>query len=273
MKIYVYGDIGGWYKPFRDSLEKIGVDTKKRIFPKDTVVIQVGDLIDKGPYSESVVSMVDDFLRDAPDQYIQLWGNHEARLIGGPDFLSPSQKEYSISSLAKKRIKTWDANSLASIAVGVIDGNLGELLVTHSGITAFLWNDLGQPNLKQSVNLLNGLPNVTKFAAGLMLSQAAWGYAGPVWAECVNEVYVPWLDHKVPYGQVHGHTSAFRFHRGMWNSMPRELLLHASVDKTKRHTRINIKGKPFIGIDPGFGQYEPYFDLMPLELEGEIIRP
>ena len=104
------------------------------------------------------------------------------------------------------------------VAAAVSVPEHGELLVTHAGLTAGLWRGIGAPsNVRDAVVALNDLPRTDPdllWATGTMLGGAANRNAGPCWAEASSETYTSWLLEEldgdpVPFGQVHGHSSAF----------------------------------------------------------------
>jgi hypothetical protein len=94
------------------------VGAKDGLLPPDLVVIQVGDLVDRGPDSSGVLDVVARMLAEQPLQWIQLVGNHEAQYLPGGALF-------------------W-RDPLASA-----DGD--ELLLTHAGLTLAGWQELGAP--------------------------------------------------------------------------------------------------------------------------------
>jgi hypothetical protein len=86
MRIACFGDVGGHLEPFTSGLQALGADTDGGTLPDDLIVIQVGDLIRKGPDSDGVVTLVDRFRQHSTRQWVQLIGNHEAHYLGGPRF-------------------------------------------------------------------------------------------------------------------------------------------------------------------------------------------
>jgi len=74
----------------------------------------------------------------------------------------------------------------------------------------------------------------------------------------------------VPFGQIHGHLSAFRWNSNRWDHLaPTELRRTAMIDREARHLTVRIGGKPFTGIDPGLGPHSPR-GLVPLVLAGRM---
>jgi Calcineurin-like phosphoesterase len=133
MRIAVIGDVGGHATPLRDELARLGARPDGRL-PEDLLVVQVGDLIHRGPDSAEVVDIVDFYLRTQPRQWIQLIGNHEVHYLRPPVFCWPD-------TLGRKHIRIlnrWWQNGTAAVAAAV--DTAGEsFLITHAGITAEFW--------------------------------------------------------------------------------------------------------------------------------------
>ncbi|GAA2587458.1 hypothetical protein GCM10010435_77170 [Winogradskya consettensis] len=77
-KIVIIGDVGGCIEELADALVAYEHDP-------DVVVVQVGDLVDRGPDSRGVLELVGTRLGERPRRWIQLIGNHEwqYRRVGG----------------------------------------------------------------------------------------------------------------------------------------------------------------------------------------------
>ena len=140
MRIAVIGDVGGHAESLRHELARLGARPDGSL-PEDLLVVQVGDLIHRGPDSAEVVNIVDRYLRTQPDQWIQLIGNHEANYLQPPVFRWPE-------SLSRRHIRIlnrWWQSGAATIAAAV--ETAGEsFLITHAGITAEFWaTSLGGP--------------------------------------------------------------------------------------------------------------------------------
>jgi hypothetical protein len=70
-KIVIIGDVGGCSDQLTQSI--------RPVTDGGTLVIQVGDLIDRGPNSRGVLALVQQRLRADPGRWIQLIGNHESQ--------------------------------------------------------------------------------------------------------------------------------------------------------------------------------------------------
>src|SRR6478735_10051467 len=114
MRIAVIGDVGGHANPLRHELARLGAHPDGSL-PEDLIVVQVGDLIHRGPDSAQVVDMIDGYLRTQPAQWIQLIGNHEAHYLQAPVFAWPE-------TLSRKHIRIlnrWWQNGTAVVATAV----------------------------------------------------------------------------------------------------------------------------------------------------------
>lgn len=78
-RIVIVGDVGGC----ADELRRVVLPGSE---DPDTVVVQVGDLVDRGPDSAGVLALVAGRLTAAPRRWVQLVGNHEAQYLGGERF-------------------------------------------------------------------------------------------------------------------------------------------------------------------------------------------
>src|SRR5690348_11990120 len=85
-RVVVVGDVGGHPGELSRALESVGAAGGE--LPADVTVVQVGDLIDRGPDSAGVLRLVGHHLDTAPERWVQLVGNHEAQYLDGPMFWS-----------------------------------------------------------------------------------------------------------------------------------------------------------------------------------------
>lgn len=269
MRVALFGDIGGHYEPFARGLTEVGVDVSSGHIPTDLVVIQVGDLIDRGPNSPGCVALADRLWRASPDRWIQLFGNHEGNRLGGPHFWNEDVGADTVAT-----IRRWWEDGTGRMAVAVRSSTDGELLVTHGGLVAPLWEMLGRPGLASAAATLNswvGSRPDLAFAAGGLLGVG--GVPGPAWPDAATELYGSWEQAgSVPFGQIHGHSSIGDWGRGrVRRSAPKWLRQRAEVDPDSRHERVTIGGRSFIGIDPTLGEVTPVVSVRPLLIEGEVL--
>lgn len=269
MRFALFGDIGGHRRLFEEALTRLGVDVEATTIPTGLTVVQVGDLVDRGPDSAGCVALADRFLRADPQHWIQLFGNHEGNRIGGTRFWDEPLEEEARATLAN-----WWTGCQARLAVGIRSYAEGELLVSHGGMVAPLWELLGRPSLGAAVERINtwvGRDLDLAFAAGGMLGRG--GIPGPVWPDAGTELYGSWeLAGSAPFGQVHGHSSIADWTRGtLQKGAPRWLRKRTEVDPVSRHHRVVIGGHPFFGIDATLGAQAMLEVLSPLVVEGELV--
>ncbi|HEX6685193.1 MAG TPA: metallophosphoesterase [Candidatus Limnocylindrales bacterium] len=248
-RVILIGDVGGHVDALRAALISAGAFPR---VPGGTTVIQVGDLVDRGPDSEAVVELVHTYLNEQPDRWIQLAGNHDAQYL-------PQGWSFYRASLGGTHISLLRSLKL-SVAAAVATPE-GEYLVTHAGLTAGLWRELGEPmTAATAAMLLNERPDLM------------WHMSGPLWADAGSEVYEPWLDFRdyVPFGQIHGHSTIVHFEKREFYCSGK-VRQRASVDWHARHTRVRIGGRQFIGIDPKLGR-DGTAQWAPLILDGEVFR-
>lgn len=134
------GDVSGHLETLREELRRLGANADGRL-PDDLVVVQVGDLVHRGPDSDQIVELVDDYLSDQPDNWIQLMGNHEALYLGTTTFRWPQR----LSPRSARTVRRWFYTG-AMIGAVAIHGTDESFLVTHAGLTGRFWHDvLGGP--------------------------------------------------------------------------------------------------------------------------------
>lgn len=248
------GDVGGHRALFESALRELGADPATGRVPADLVVVQVGDLVHRGPDSVGCVDVADRMLRHGDGRYVQLLGNHEAFYLGGPRFRTRDD----LTTAADHTVQRWWLDRSARLAIAVDTVEHGELLVTHAGLTAPLWRRLGAPSsateAATAVNRWVGLRADLAFAPGVRLGGHV-GSPGPVWADPLSEVYPSWRrEESVPFGQVHGHYAITNWSNAD-DPLGPDAEPGADVDIKARHTTVRIGAKPFIGIDPEHGAH------------------
>lgn len=251
MKHAIFGDVGGHLGPFISGLRSVGVVPETATIPSDLIVVQVGDLIHKGPDSEGVVSLVDRMARANPTQWIQLAGNHElqylvgTRRIGGP--IDPH-------SAAVLRELHEDGLVIPSYAFSSGDN---DYLITHAGLTQPFHQKMGGGDAHSVSQNLNMTEWNELGKPGTMLYGIEDFEAGIFWAEGPGEVYSSWFQYgeKPPFHQIHGHSTIriwkpfgaiLREHYGEW------LTLSTETDWDRRHICWKFMGAEFWSIDNGF---------------------
>ncbi|MEV6909762.1 metallophosphoesterase [Amycolatopsis sp. NPDC051071] len=245
-RLAAIGDVGGHPDQLRRALDQLGATEQG--LPRDLTVIQVGDLVDRGPDSAGVLDIVAKLLDEQPRQWIQLAGNHEAQYLpGGTVFWREPLAEGGVA-----RLREWWAAGHLRVAEAVRTGEGEELLFTHAGLTLPCWQRLGEPrSAAVAAELLNERPELI-WETG---AHARDDRAGPLWAESGAALHESWMAYRdvVPFGQVHGHSTVVRFADRTWRCAGR-IRQRASVDWQARHVRVRVGGRVFTGIDPGHGR-------------------
>ncbi|WP_375476652.1 metallophosphoesterase [uncultured Jatrophihabitans sp.] len=261
-RVAVIGDVGGHRDELTAELRRLGADPDSGRLPADLTVVQVGDLVHRGPDSDGVVALVDAYLGEQPAQWVQLVGNHEAQYLRPPVFDWPER----IGDGAIDILRAWWAEHRMVVAAA-IDVAGEQLLVTHAGLTAGYWRAaLDAPSSAvDAARALNSFPDAhgdVLFAPGHMLSPrgAATGAnlaAGPVWAAAATELVPSWLaePQRAPFGQVHGH-SAIADRRRRELRAARDVAALVSVDEQAAHETVVLPqgGARIVGVDPGHGR-------------------
>jgi hypothetical protein len=224
-RIVLVGDVGGC----PDELARVITDDPS------TVVVQVGDLVDRGPDSSRVLSLV-----PFSPRWVQLIGNHEWQYLDG-DMFWPEPLPAADANL----LRTWWQHEQVRVAAAVRAADGEEFLVTHAGLGTEAWRMLGAPvTAATAADLLNTRPD-----------EVLRSYRGPLWASAGSEVYESWLQDAppMPFSQIHGHDTIVSYERRIWTCGER-LRQRSTVDWDARHTVVRLPGARFIGIDPKHGR-------------------
>lgn len=226
----IIGDVGGCASHLAAVLDPID---------SDSVVVQVGDLIDRGPDSMGVLALVRDRLATGSGRWIQLIGNHEAPYLGAEPFWP-----HPLADDGAAQLRAWWLRDQMRVAAAVRTAEGEEFLVTHAGLTVDAWRRLDAPvTATTAADLLNTRP-----------VDLLWDDGGPLWAEA-STVYGSWLaaTDPVPFGQIHGHSSIVDYRRRVWMCTER-IRQRSTVDWTARHTTTRMHGARFIAVDPKHGR-------------------
>jgi hypothetical protein len=245
-RLAVIGDVGGHAEQRRWALDRLGARGGR--LPPELVVVQVGDLVDRGPDSSGVLDIVARLLDEQPEQWIQLTGNHESQYLPRGTVFWPDP----LAAAEVARLRTWWSQGRLRVAAAVraVDGD--ELLVTHAGLTLANWRLLGEPmSAALAADLLNERPELI-WAVG---AHGRDELAGPLWAESGAALHEPWMSYHgiVPFGQIHGHSTLVRFAERTWHCAGK-VRHRAMVDWHARHVRVRVGGRLFIGVDPHHGR-------------------
>jgi hypothetical protein len=253
-RVAVVGDVGGHVDELRRELRRLGADPVTGRLPGDLTVVQVGDLVHRGPDSERVVALVDGYLREQPGQWVQLVGNHEAHYLREPVFEWPER----ISRTATRTLRRWwETGQLRAAASVVTDTET--FLVTHAGLTSGFWREvLGSPvDGREAAAALNGLvgrDDAALFRAGHMLSGRRRSRGvGPVWAAAATELVPSWVGEPMPFSQIHGHSGIYDWHRRHFHASI-DIARLTVLDEEAKHETVTLSGGRIVGVDPGHGR-------------------
>ena len=198
-RCYVVGDVHGRLDLLLSIIEQIAAHNAAR-GPRETILVLLGDLIDRGPDSQSVVAMVRSWQRgvrfsafEAAPRLVVLSGNHEDLLVRG---LSGSP-----SVLPRWLGVGGDATARSyGVAVGGLVGRAPEEV-------AFC---LEQAIPEADISYLAGLPTSARFGDYFLVHAGvrpgvAFKDQNP---EDLRWIRKPFLESKVDHGAmvVHGHS-------------------------------------------------------------------
>ncbi len=277
-RIALLGDLSGHLGPFAVALAGLAVDLDAARLPDDLAVVQLGDLVHKGPDSDAIVALVNRLLAANPGRYVQLLGNHEDQYLGGRRFYDqrPPLAPATIATLRR-----WQATGALRVAAAFRAVGGASYLVAHAGLTHVNFqHHVATPDADQAAKVLNELwvtrPKAIR-AAGVMLYDLRSSLAGPLWAETGRELYPGWLraaavGQPPPFGQIHGHCPILDFTGQLAHPLAEDVAALVHVDTVRRHVTLTIGGQRFINIDPGFDHRPPgQARLHPAVFDGELL--
>lgn len=272
MRIAVIGDVGGHATPLRDELARLGARPDGSL-PEDLIVVQVGDLIHRGPDSAAVVDLVDRYLRMQPAQWIQLIGNHEVNYLQQPVFAWPE----TLSRKHTRILNQWWRSGAAVVAAAVETTTYESFLITHAGITAEFWASIlgGPPTAAEAARRINDLAKSdaeTVFRAGVMLGGTTASDVGPLWADTTTELVPGWADRHMPFSQIHGHSSISTWREDDAGVAQPGIEALVTIDVDAKHESVHLAGGRLIGIDPDHRD-TPTIPWRALELAGAVTAP
>ena len=254
------GDIGGHAALFESILGELGCDVRRGTMPRDLVVVQVGDLVSmarrRGEDSNRCFAIADTMLRAHPDQWIQLWGNHEISALGGPRRSMWTGGDIEAATI--EHLERWWNERLARFAFA-FDAEDGPWLVTHAGLTHARWLDAGRPNAHAAAQTLNAYRDgVAQSRAGSLVTGTVDERADVMWAEVVREFYQPWMrsaqrGEAIPFHQLHGHGTPWQWATGtFFEEATPDLRDACIVDAAARRTTTTLgtlaSGHPGVAV-------------------------
>ena len=262
---FVIGDIGGHRRALEDALALARMNARTLELPLDTYVVQLGDLIDRGPYSYDCVVLAREVSIANPKRYIQLVGNHEANWLSLDNHFGTDSDAGAVG-----QILSWAGAGGLYLAAYVETPE--PWLLTHAGLTRGLWEVLSSPNdVASCARFINDAWDDTLLydfvaRAGMLLSERQSQHAGVFWADAARELIASWDTHPMPFNQAHGHSVPWDYLRHNWLVPARESLSR-SVDEDKRHVTTKIGSMRILSIDPCLGVHGKYA-FKPLVIEG-----
>lgn len=270
-RVAIVGDVGGHLAELIQLLVDLGMDPRTRALPPDLTVVQVGDLVHRGPHSAQVVRFVDAMLTRHPGQWVQLLGNHEQLYVGQPIFVWDED----ITATAQETLRRWWGTGEMRVAAAIQDSTGAAWLATHAGLTSGFWRTIGSPadagEAAATINALDRSPGAPLWRAGCMLGGPATAAAGPVWAAADQELlpgWCAWDAPRVAFHQVHGHSTAVDRLTGDFLGRDGYSAAATTWDPATRHTTTTTRsGTLVVGIDPGHLQ-APARPWAPLVLAG-----
>jgi hypothetical protein len=270
--IAIIGDVGGWYTRLAEAVRLLGGNAVEGYLPEDLVIIQMGDLVHKGPDSEKCMALVGQMHQNAPGQWVQLVGNHEASYLAGGVRGRWSEE---LPDRLIGTLRSWKEAGLLHLAVAIDAGEDGQILVTHSGLTRYRWEQLEQPvGAREAAIAIERQWDQNPVAALRPGGSSVPSDPGVVGADAASELLTSWAEAKhLPFNQIHGHTSAFLWETGSWHpALPQALQERAVADPTTRHTTVRWPGGWIMGIDPRYTQEVADIPLAPLVLRGQLLE-
>lgn len=257
-KTVVIGDVGGHLDALESALAEVGVAVAERRIPDELRVIQVGDLVHRGPDSRGVVLLVDELMEKNPGRWVQLMGNHEAQYCVEEVF----EWREKLDDESTSTLQRWWRDGAMQLA-STVQTPAGSVLVTHAGLTAGCWRALGEPDGADEaaalINAARSSEGSSVWNAGVMLERWVRQDAGVLWAESGTELLMPWVERgEMPFEQAHGHSSAFEWAANRWrNDAVRRVLKQSArthVDQQRRVLTVNVGERRVWGVDPGHGR-------------------
>lgn len=188
-RVAILGDIHGHYNILAKVLHHLGADVTSRRLPDAITVIQVGDMVHKGPDSAKVLDVCARFARANPGRWYQLMSNHESSHLLGVAYdncVGCANPELEITN----SLRELHSQSLLFAAVA-LQAQDRWWIVTHAGLTVGLWRELGEEPPTTTVEGLNAMLWSDPFnfvRPGALRGYPPSGHADPLWAEVGFEV-------------------------------------------------------------------------------------
>lgn len=210
--IVIVGDVHGHYEQFIYLLSSARlIGPKNNWIGGRSILVQMGDVIDRGPESMKVDAFIDDLQKQAEaagGAVIRLVGNHEAELIMG---------NYLVSEMPKKQAVTYQKKLIKKVLEEKMHAAYSArgLLFTHAGVTGKLLNifqmQLGELTEESTAALINSIfINSVKHCFfkhpifNISISRGGKDKYGGIFWEDLQDLYLSMP--RSPLRQVVGHT-------------------------------------------------------------------
>ncbi|GHT38988.1 hypothetical protein FACS189437_01140 [Bacteroidia bacterium] len=245
--IFVVGDVHGHYEQFVMILRAAElVDQNLNWSGGGSVLIQMGDIIDKGPDSVKTDELADSLqiqAADAGGEFVRLIGNHELELILGNFFMSELERQ--VAAKYKEKLTR-----------GVLAGSLKAachargLLFTHAGVC-------------------NKLLNIFKMQLGVLTEAKVASLINSIFVNCVKHSFYkhPVFNISISRGGTDKYGGIFwEDLQDLYASFPRspvkQVVGHSMVDEIVINADKNI-----IAVDVGLHRTMQYLKITDTNLE------
>ena len=211
-KVFVMGDIHGEYHGFAAALIAVKLmNPDLKWTGKQNILVQIGDIIDRGFYPMQIDSLLDILQAEAKKsggKVVRLVGNHELEIL---------KKNFGITSLPYFQVESFRDKLIKQIKEGAIQAAYYTkgFVITHAGICNNLYKELEKEipritpsKLVKHINMIfkravlqedysHPIFNITYMRGGRSL------YGGIFW-EDLRSLMLNY--NQVPYPQICGHT-------------------------------------------------------------------
>lgn len=127
MNLLIVGDVHGCYHTFKKLV-------KENWNPEEEILIQIGDIINKGPHSGLTLKYWRKLEKKHPGRTVLIRGNHEQFLIDGGRFLKETVKGVSLEeSLQNAGLKVDKVRR--RLAKTPLKWENEHILITHAGVS------------------------------------------------------------------------------------------------------------------------------------------
>ena len=155
-QVIVVGDVHGQFEPFVKLLRYAGVvDEQLNWSAGHNRLVQMGDILDRGPASRKVDDLLDKIQKQAvaaEGEVVRLVGNHE---------LEPLLSNFVISGFSQEEAKLMQEKLTRQVLNGELRAAYAYkgILFTHAGVTRKLYKifqmQLDEPNASNIASLIN----------------------------------------------------------------------------------------------------------------------